>query len=443
MTAMLLFLCASAQAVQEPVETPLQALAQWQSLRRSGDALRADAFLRTQRKRLFVMAQLDLYTRLVEISSGGPADYSGTEQILAVYDGLETRTAREDKQRTAIRSRREAIAKLSSETAIPITLALRRIQSMSGPVMREKPQEAEAAFAEGLKLVVQAEDRYAESVLRNLVGELLRATNRPREAMQSLNQAIELQAAAGDCAGGAITLLRAGQALTVLSEFRAAKAALERSIEFARDADDRSIESDAWEELGTLYMQFGQPGEALDRYKKALELRGPANRLLLLTNLAGAYRRSGEVEKGREIYDAVLAAATGPEDSEARISALVQMSVMQAEAGKFKEAAERGEEALEILDKQHLFGGRSALEGNVAQYRWNLGEYDRAKARFERALNCTREEGNREAEAWILGQWGGLLLLRPDGLADATAKLSQSVAITESVREQMGMLEQE
>jgi DNA-binding SARP family transcriptional activator len=193
------------------------------------------------------------------------------------------------------------------------------------------------------------------------------------------------------------------------------------AAELARHALAARLSGEAFRHLlaaGDEAMALFATSDAVEHYESAMKLlrgaRGqPSGSLLraevehLYANLGRAYQLSGEWEKARAIYDAMLAASRDEREPTLECVALNRLAILLVQRfGEIGAATDLLEEALEVAQKS---GDRAAVaetEWNLAQMAIHGWEPDAAAAHAAKALALARQLGLEELAARSLDTLG-------------------------------------
>ena len=213
----------------------------------------------------------------------------------------------------------------------------------------------------------------------------------------------------------------------------AALRAVAPALQYARDAKDPLVESEALRLRAAIARLVGNAEESLRLVEQALEIvdhamehskvtetgqRAPTPVLLaratILNQRGTTLWNIGKLEQSIESYAEALVIyrAIGMQRHEAR--ALNNMGIVFAALGEYEEALAHYKSALKI---DQALGERSGLAlklGNIGQCYSDLGDLDRAENYLGRALKVAEQTGDLSAAADVAVSWGQTKMQRKD-----------------------------
>ncbi len=243
-------------------------------------------------------------------------------------------------------------------------------------------------------------------------------TSQFREAIASLEQALEIVRAVNNRQAEGNTLNALGAAYENLAQYERAIELYEEALAITREIDERRGEGNALGNLGNAYLRLGQYQEAIELYEQQLVIvreigdrRGEGN---ALSNSGNAYLRLGQYQEAIELYEQRLVIAREIGDRHGEGAALNNLGLAYADLGQYQEAIELYQRWLVIAREISDRSGEGIALGNLANSYANLGQYQEAIELHEQRLVIAREIGDRSSEGSALG-----------GLADSYADLGQ------------------
>jgi DNA-binding SARP family transcriptional activator/tetratricopeptide (TPR) repeat protein len=216
-------------------------------------------------------------------------------------------------------------------------------------------------------------------------------------------------------AGGARRRVYHRRALKTLEEDEGASAS-----ELARHALAAGLSDEAFRHLlsaGDEAMALLAASDAVEHFESARKLSRGARRRgesppaaeiqRLHVNLGRAYELSGEWEKARETYDAMLAASRKEREPALECAALNRLAILLVQRfGDVAAATDLLEEALEVAETSSAKAAVAETEWNLAQMAIHGWEPDAAVAHAEKALELARQFGLEELAARSLDTLG-------------------------------------
>ena len=292
--------------------------------------------------------------------------------------------------------------------------------------------EAFRQLTRALKLLPEAdhERRFTAHRLREEI--LRRLAKRPQQLreLHALRKEAELIGEPGKLAVSHNAL---AQFYIDVGKAPAALRAVAPALQYARDAKDPLVESEALRLRAAIAQLVGNAEESLRLVEQALELvdhamehakvtetgqRAPTPMLVaratILNQRGTTLWNIGKLEQSIESYAEALVIyrAIGMQRNEAR--ALNNMGIVFAALGEYEEALAHYKSALKI---DQALGERSGLAlklGNIGQCYSDLGDLDRAEIYLGRALKVAEQTGDLSAAADVAVSWGQTKMQRKD-----------------------------
>jgi DNA-binding SARP family transcriptional activator/predicted ATPase len=254
------------------------------------------------------------------------------------------------------------------------------------------------------------EEALASGLLREVVGDGASPLDGYACAHDKIRDVIYTEA------GGARRRVYHRRALRMLEEDEDAPAA-----ELARHALAAGLSGEAFRHLlaaGDEAMALFAASDAVEHYESARKhLRGARGRSggppitaemkHLYANLGRAYELSGQWEKARSAYEAMLAASRDEREPALECAALNRLAILVVQRfGDVAAATDLLEQALEVAQTSGDRAERAETEWNLAQMAIHRWEPDAAGAHAEKALKLARQLGLEELAARSLDTLG-------------------------------------
>jgi len=253
------------------------------------------------------------------------------------------------------------------------------------------------AAIERIRMAIARDGR--DPAFHHNLGNILRARDRPAEAMRCYERALAHAPASVD------TLYNLANTCQDLGQPERAIDYFERALRLNPEAIELH------NNLGTALQDLGRLDEAIICYRKALALRPDV--VESLDNLAGALRTQGQLEAAQACYERALALRPN------RIESQIGLGVVLRDRGRLKEAVARYEQLLarapDHPEAHNNLGvalvDLSRLEEAITHYQQALVlQPDRAETHNN--LGIALERHGRYTEA--LACYGRALMLKPD-----------------------------
>lgn len=265
----------------------------------------------------------------------------------------------------------------------------------------------------------QSTCRISQAHAFDLLGGVYWWLGRPAEAVQHIEQALELFRGVGDRAGEGRALRHLGVQRMHLGDYQGALDACYRSRDIALEVGDRYGLAHVRHNLGAAYDCLGRYREALEEHRGALDLRtalgddqgvGRA-----LNSIGGVLTRIGRLDEAMEHLRRGLdtSVATADRATEGRV--LGNIGEVLQRQGRLDQAQDHYQRALAVaVTIGHRDAEGDALRRLGALHE-QLGDVDSALHYNEQALEIARATASRQREIEAL-----------NGLASATVAAGQS-----------------
>jgi CHAT domain-containing protein/tetratricopeptide (TPR) repeat protein len=243
-------------------------------------------------------------------------------------------------------------------------------------------------YRRALELRQQIGDRAGEAITSDNLGHALHLRGRYDEAAAYFDSALALWRPGDDPRERGKALVNRGQLHRDLGERDQARERFQEALGIFRGVKDRGGEAVAWNALGLLAQDAGQPSAALSPLQASLALRPPESRgwAVTQTTLGVAYRQLGRLEEARRAYAEALPIFTRLGDSREQARCLRNLGWLEATAGHDAVALDHFDRALAmsraLADPPEL---ASTLEGK-AQVLRRRGDLEAARGLMEKAL---------------------------------------------------------
>jgi signal transduction histidine kinase len=178
------------------------------------------------------------------------------------------------------------------------------------------------------------------------------------------------------------------------------------SIDIFKAEKDTLKIAKAYNNLATLYKNFGQLHESLKAYDTAIYFnknlnydKGLINNYI---NMAGIYSKQGDFDKSIETYRIADELNENENDLASEASIKSGIGIVYEEQGKFDSAIYLMDESLKIFQKLNKSRNIVAMANNLGNIERKKGNYLRSIEYFNEALESARQINNPRLEAIIL-----------------------------------------
>jgi CHAT domain-containing protein/tetratricopeptide (TPR) repeat protein len=288
---------------------------------------------------------------------------------------------------------------------------------------------------------VTSEERKAEGDRLLAQGAQQYRTSQFREALQSLEQALEVYQEIGDRAGEGATLIGIGAVYRSTGEYAQALDSYQQALVISRAIGDRAGEGATLNNMGVVYNSTGEYAQALDSYQQALViLRAIGDRAgegTTLNNIGLVYRSTGEYAQALDSYQQALVILRAIGDRAGEGTTLNNIGAVYHNTGEYAQALDSYEQALVISRAIGDRAGEGTTLNNIGAVYRNTGEYAQALGSYQQALVILRAIGNRAGEGATLNNIGAVY--RNTGeYAQALGSYQQALVISRAIGDRAG-----
>jgi tetratricopeptide (TPR) repeat protein len=181
------------------------------------------------------------------------------------------------------------------------------------------------------------------------------ATGRPRQALDSYEQALRLSRVAGDHGSEAATLNNIGQVYARLGDRRQALAYYEQALPIAREVGDRAGEAVTLSNIGGVYDGLGDRGQALAYYEQALpilrEVGDRAGEAATLNNISLIRFQEGDLDGARDALNKVLEVFRTVGDRGSEATVISNMAALLLRSERVDDAIEYQRRAVALAEE--------------------------------------------------------------------------------------------
>ena len=181
------------------------------------------------------------------------------------------------------------------------------------------------------------------------------------------------------------------------TDLDSAREALDKAMALAEKNNDQAGLAACQHQMGLLLMHSGDAGQAIEHYRKAIELKEAVKDLTVgntLAEIGRAYYFMGNYKQARRYYNDAL--KTGMPVSDA-IKVRNNLAMVYKMQGMLEYALELFQESLEDARRFGLKSTESALLNNIGIVQRDLGELDQALKNHEDALAINQAIGEKLA----------------------------------------------
>jgi adenylate cyclase len=233
-----------------------------------------------------------------------------------------------------------------------------------------------------------------------------------------------------------------GELHTLLGNFDAAEADLERGLALAQEAGQyRRAQPQALNRLAYLRYWQTRYEEMLQLARRALALAEAGHQqpemMMALHHIAMALEELEQRDEARAFYMRARTLAEALGDRRTLSAIHMGIAVAAVNQGQFQEARDALKELLVIYRGSGDKHRTSACLSNIANTYSYLGDFEAARAAFQEAISLHREIGKRAGLAYSLSDLGSLYC-HQGAYAAALAALEEALAIFEEIGDESG-----
>jgi len=226
------------------------------------------------------------------------------------------------------------------------------------------------------------------------------------KAQQGRQRALELSEAAGDKIGEAINHAALAQLFVEQGDPGQAIKHLNLAEPLFEVLRDPKQQADLFRIKGAAYLSSGQFDEAITAYRQAIpivkSLNDQNSEAQILTTIGWVYQSLGEPQSALKHYEEALPifVKAGDKDGEARTR--FGIGLLHQSLGELNEATEQYRALAPIASRAQL----AALLSSIGEFYQSQNRFSEALQRYEKALALIRPMDDRAAEAGILAGIG-------------------------------------
>ncbi len=217
-----------------------------------------------------------------------------------------------------------------------------------------EPQKALDHFAQALPLLRAVGDRWNEATLLNNMGAVYHLVDDLPKALYYFQQVLPLARAINNRGVEAAALTNMGTVYNLKEEPEQALVYLDQALTVVRANKDRRTEAAVLTHTGTAYSLMKQKPKAVDYFERALELRVSVSDRLgeatTLNHFGRAFDLWHESQKAFDYYEKALPIWRAVGDRNGEVAALYGMARAESALGNLREASQRTDAALAIIN---------------------------------------------------------------------------------------------
>ena len=256
----------------------------------------------------------------------------------------------------------------------------------------------------------QGEDPKAKAQALHKEGVALLEQGDYQGAINRFRECVSIFHDIGDSYGEAVELSNLGAIHQIVGQYSQAVDYYKRAVEIMRQIDPKR-ERDLLNLIGEAYGNLKQYQQALDYYEQALALSRKigdrAGEWTTHKNIGTLYSDMGQSAKALGSYEQALAIAQDMGDKSKEGTALNDIGATYNTFGMYPQAQDHLEQALAIDQQLGDRHEEATTLNNLAHLYLNLGQYSLARELAQQSLTICQEIGHRAGEAKSLHNIGG------------------------------------
>lgn len=197
-----------------------------------------------------------------------------------------------------------------------------------------------------------------------------------------------------------------GAVLTRMERPKEAIVSYQNSVEIRRKTKDSVGTAKTLNNMGVLLRKIGDFGEALEFSKEAADIYGLLKDTLLLgetyNNIGLIFKEGGKVDSARFYYELALEFKIKSGNKRSLASTYVNLGLIYHEQGEFEKAENNYLRGVELRKEVSDQFGLVTAQGNLAQLYVDLKRYQEAEALLQELLEGTHRANYKPAEARTL-----------------------------------------
>ncbi len=274
----------------------------------------------------------------------------------------------------------------------------------------ERYQEALDHLQQALQIAREVGYRVGEAAALNSIGLVYKALWRYQEALDHFQQTLQIAREVGPRIGEAAALNNIGLMYEAWGRLQEALDNYQEALQITQEVDDRVGEGNTPNNIGVVYKKWGRFQEALDHLQQALQIRrevghrgGEGRTLNAIGLVYGAWGRHQEaLDHHQEALQIAWEVSSRVDEGKA----LNNISAAYYYLGRHQEALDHFQQALQIRREVGDRDGEGTTLSNIGMVYEALGQHQEAHHHYQQALKIRREMGNRVGEATTLSNIG-------------------------------------
>ncbi|MCU0849014.1 MAG: tetratricopeptide repeat protein [Spirochaetes bacterium] len=254
------------------------------------------------------------------------------------------------------------------------------------------------------KLLVKAGRKYSsketESRGLNCMGESYLALGRNDEALQTFNEALELEKGFNRKDRLLLIVNNIARCKRIKGDFDGAIEMYQRALDVAKNLGAKNNISAVLSNIGTMFFFKRDYRETLKYYGQALEIDketlSDQNLSMDFSNLGGLYNTLGRFGESINYYEQALAIDKKRSDNAGMAARLNSLGAIYFNLGDVRKAEGYYKESLDLNNRLGNKRNTASILGNLGEIYESLGNYDEALDSYMKALSLDKDLESKE-----------------------------------------------
>jgi tetratricopeptide (TPR) repeat protein len=222
-----------------------------------------------------------------------------------------------------------------------------------------QPKKALKLYRQALQISDEVDDQPGKAMTYSNMANVYNAIGQPEKSREFFKLALSIRSNVGDRTGEAAIRNNIARVFYDTGQIDNALKLLEQAMLMMREVGDRAGEAIALNNMGMMYLKKGQMEKALKLFENTLpimrDVNNRAGEASVLHNIAGVYLETGKQDKALEYFEQALPIMHDIGDRAGEATTLSNIaSLLYCELSRTKDAIERMEQAIAILQKMDL-----------------------------------------------------------------------------------------
>jgi signal transduction histidine kinase len=238
--------------------------------------------------------------------------------------------------------------------------------------------------------------------------------NEPRKALELADEAYRLSELIGYEEGKALSLNRAGQSCSILSDYTAAISKFNEALKIISVEPENPLHANIFHNMGIVYKNLGRYEEALNFYIKSLEIKKRAGDRLgeaySLNNIGIVYKSIDNLEQALDYLLKSLSIKEELGDEKSIYNTLSNIGVVYLKLSDYRSARDFIFKGLHLMRKFNDRHAEANALNNLGMTYKEEGDYEKALKYYHKSLEIDRQIGDRHSESNAVNNIGLLYI---------------------------------